>query len=123
MDEVKRIQIENIVITKDNPSLHVIKLADFASTLPDHSKQALMELVTEMEGKLKVKPITYVDTRKAIKENLPQMYTPSQLKALATNREQYGMEKAGRQYTPLILGAGLISGLVVLAIVAMSILL
>lgn len=104
------------------PEMLTLKIRDYVkTTLPQQFSEGLTQLVDELEKKLteKAKTITILDP-KVIKEVLPQMVTPSQLDALATNREQYGMKKVGHEYGKLIIGGALIIGLVIIAIVAMS---
>lgn len=76
-------------------------------------------LLTELEQEINVQPLTIIDPT-TIKELIPKMFTPSQIDALATNREFRGLKRAGKQFTPLILGMGLIVGMIVLAIIVLT---
>jgi len=78
----------------------------------------LTKFVKDLQTEINILPLTIIDPTK-IKEVISQMYTPSQLDALATNREMYGMKKRGQEYGKLILGGALIIGLVILGIVAL----
>jgi len=75
----------------------------------------LTKMLRDLQTEINILPLTVIDPTK-IKEVISQMYTPSQLDALATNRETYGMKKKGQEYGKLILGGGLILGLVIIAI-------
>lgn len=89
--------------------------------MPPKFRKSLTKLVDDAKKTTKATKVTLIDPA-VIKEVLPRMYTPSQLKALATNREQYGMEKRGHEYGRLILGMGFILGMVLIIILAMSML-
>jgi len=95
------------------------KMQDYILNLPTQTKQDLLALMGELKESLKAKSITFVDPRK-IKEILPQMYTPSQIDALAENRVQYGMKKRGKEYGKLVIGLAAIIGLVIVAIIVCS---
>ena len=81
----------------------------------------LTQKLEDLADGLKFKPLTVIDPT-IIKKLYPKMFTPSQLDAFGRNRETRGMKRAGKQYTPLIIGAGLILGMVIIAILAMSML-
>lgn len=102
-----------------NPSpveKYLVRLDSLILTAPEDLKVGLTQVVNGLKMSLKAKSVDYVDPRKAIKENLPQMYTPSQIAALAANRERYGMVKKGREIGKLVLGGSIIIGLVIVAI-------
>lgn len=101
----------------DNPAGQFQSLLDYAKTLPPHLSEPLVKLVEDLKAAVETKPLTILQPQK-IKEIVASMHTPSQIEALATNREQYGMLKRGHEYGKLIIGAGLIIGLVIIAIVA-----
>ena len=103
-----------------NPEIYFVKISEFLQTLQESDvTKRLKGLVEELKQNLesKVESVTILDP-KIIKEVLPKMWTPSQIDALATNRVEYGMKKKGHEYGKLIIGAALILGLVVVAIVA-----
>jgi hypothetical protein len=75
----------------------------------------LLGMLKKLKTEINVLPYTIIDPTR-IKEIIPNMWTPSQLDALATNREMKGMKKAGKQHAGLILGGALIIGLVIIAI-------
>jgi hypothetical protein len=105
-----------------NPTIYFSKISEFIQSLEENDvTKRLKSLVEELKQNLenKAKSITILDP-KIIKEVLPQMNTPSQIDALAANREMYGMLKKGHEYGKLILGGAIIIGLIILAIVAMS---
>jgi hypothetical protein len=105
-----------------NPEMYFSKISEFIQSLEENDvTKRLKSLVEELKQNLenKAKTITILDP-KIIKEVLPQMNTPSQIDALAANREMYGMLKKGHEYGKLILGGAIIIGLIILAIVAMS---
>lgn len=104
-----------------NPTTYFVKIEEFVKTMPLHLADPLKGLVGELKQNLEAsaKTLTILDP-KIIKEVLPQMITPSQIGALAVNRERYGELKKGHEYGKLILGSALIIGLIILAIVAMS---
>uniref|UniRef100_A0A6H1ZWT7 Uncharacterized protein n=1 Tax=viral metagenome TaxID=1070528 RepID=A0A6H1ZWT7_9ZZZZ len=81
----------------------------------------LLGMLKTLKTEMKILPYTIIDPTR-IKEIIPNMWTPSQLDALATNREMKGMKKAGKQHAGLILGGALIIGLVLLGIVLLIIL-
>lgn len=83
--------------------------------IPEEIRSEVKELIDQIN----FQPLTIVDPT-TIKEILPKMFTPSQIDALATNREMRGLKRAGKQYTRLFVGFGLIVGLIVLAIVLMA---
>jgi len=95
------------------------KMQDYILSLPESTRQTLLTLMGELKESLKVKPITLVDPRK-IKEVVPQMYTPSQVEAIAVNRELKGMKKRGKEYGKLVIGLAAIIGLVILGIIVVS---
>lgn len=99
-----------------NTNGYISKIRKYVNTLSKDPKNHLTTMLNELQKGLNFQTLTVIDPTK-IKEVLPQMFTPSQLDALATNRETRGMKRAGRQYTPLILGGGLILGLVIIAII------
>lgn len=105
----------------DNPKVYFKDIRDFAGKLSADIAEPLRKLVDKLEEKVEsaMKPVTVLDP-KIVKTVLPQMITPSQIDALAANRELYGMKKRGMEYGKLILGGSLIIGLIILAIVAMS---
>lgn len=118
----------NPSISLENVDLSIGKLKDFAKSLGEHIKKPLLAQVESVESALKIvensinekkdaKKIKYYDPKAAIKENLPQMFTPSQISALARNREEYGRESAGKQYGKLIIGMGFIVALIIIALV------
>lgn len=82
-------------------------------------REDLTKMLKSLQNELNILPLTLVDPTK-IKEVISQMYTPSQLDALATNREMYGMKKRGQEYGKLILGGALILGLVIIAILLVT---
>jgi len=105
-----------------NPAMYFGKIEEFVKQqCPEHLATPLTSLVEELKQNLESEAhkITILDP-KIIKEVLPQMNTPSQIDALAANREMYGMLKKGHEYGKLILGGAIIIGLIILAIVAMS---
>jgi len=105
-----------------NPTMYFAKLEQFIEKeCPQGLVSSLKGLVEELKQNLedKAKSLTILDP-KIIKEVLPQMNTPSQIDALAANREMYGMLKKGHEYGKLIIGGALIIGLVILGIVAIS---
>ena len=77
----------------------------------------LASMLKSLKEGLAFKSLTVIDPTK-IKEVIPKMFTPSQLDALATNREQRGMKRAGKQYTGLILGIGLILAILIFGTIA-----
>lgn len=79
----------------------------------------LTKLLEALKNEINIQEYTVIDPTK-IKQLISQMYTPSQLDALATNRFQAGVKRAGKQYTGLILGGGLIIGLVIIAILLVA---
>jgi len=107
--------------SSSNPTMYFGKVEEFIKQCPEHLATPLKGLVEELKQNLEneAKKITILDP-KIIKEVLPQMNTPSQIDALAANREMYGMLKKGHEYGKLILGGAIIIGLIILAIVAMS---
>jgi len=122
--------LQQIRDKKRNATEHLHKLRNYVNRLPRqlvvgnsswNLRNDLTTMLNELENYLHFKPLTIIDPTR-IKEILPRMFTPSQLDALATNRELKGLKRAGRQYTPLILGSGLIIGLVIIAIIAIMML-
>jgi hypothetical protein len=108
--------------SSSNPTMYFAKTEEFIQSLQESDvTKRLKSLIEELKQNLenKAKTITILDP-KIIKEVLPQMNTPSQIDALAANREMYGMLKKGHEYGKLILGGAIIIGLIILAIVAMS---
>lgn len=111
-----------------DPKTMIEKLTNYVKTLPKtltvksfreqknfRLRDDLTTMLKQLKTEMKILPYTVVDPTK-IKELVRKMYTPSQLDALATNREQYGMKKRGQEYGKLILGGALIIGLVIIAI-------
>jgi len=95
-------------------------------TIPDKNSVRTINLQKELKEKLELlkttlnyKPLTILDPTK-VKEIAPKMWTPSQIDALATNREWRGIKRAGKQYTPLILGAGTILAILIFGIIALK---
>jgi len=109
--------------TKDTLKLdaHFSRISEFVKDMPKHFQKPLTKMLDELQKYAKAKPLTLLDPT-AIKEVIPQMYTPSQLDALATNRETYGRKRTGRQYTSLILGATIVVGILVFGIIAIMLL-
>jgi hypothetical protein len=99
------------------PDMMTAKLVEFATTMPEHLATPLKKLVEELKEKLeeKAKNLTILDP-KIIKETLPQMITPSQIDALAANRERYGELKRGHEYGKLALVAIVVLGMIALVI-------
>jgi len=104
-----------------NPEGFLTKLRDYAKSQPLQIYEAMNPLIDELHENLKQKAsgLTILDP-KIMKAVVPTMFTPSQVDALAANREAYGMAKKGKEYGKLIIGGALIIGLVILGIVAMS---
>jgi len=98
---------------------YVDEIKDYVKQLGQPHRKDLTKMLSELVTGLKFTALTVLDPTK-IKEVLPKMYTPSQIIAVAVNREARGMKRAGKQWTPLILGGGIILGLILLIIVAMS---
>jgi hypothetical protein len=107
-------------VSSNNPTKYLDDIKRFVSNIPILFQKPLLDMLLNLEQKLNMKTITYLDLRQTIKQNIPQMYTPSQLKQLAVNRELYGMEKAGKQWTPLIIGGAVLVILLILGILAIS---
>lgn len=95
------------------------KIKDYVKNLAKDPKDHLTKMLTELEKGLNFKPLTLIDPTK-IKELFPKMYTPSQVDALATACELLGAKNAGKQYTGLILGIGLILAMVLFIILALT---
>lgn len=117
-----------------NPKTTLVELERYVSKLPKvltrergrktetwNLKEDLIKMLISLKEELAFEPLTLIDPTR-IKEVIPKMFTPSQIDALATYSEMIGMKKAGKQFTPLILGAGLIVGLLIFGIIALSML-
>jgi len=102
-----------------NPEGFLTNLREFAKTLPMEAYNNMNKLVDELHENLvkKQSTLTILDP-KVMKAVVPTMFTPSQIDALAANRELYGATKRGHEYGKLIIGGALILGLVIIAIVA-----
>lgn len=100
---------------------YIQKILGYVKTLAQPHRKELTKLLNDLKDGLNFKELTVIDPT-IIKKLYPKMFTPSQLDAYGTNRETRGMKRAGKQYTPLILGAGLIMALVIVAIIAMGML-
>jgi hypothetical protein len=116
-------------ISKPEPILK--QISDYVKTLPKtltlktfgrdktfNLRQDLTNMLKSLQDEINVKELTVFDPA-LIKPLLEDMYTPTQLDALATSSEQVGLKLRGKEYGRLILGGGLIIGLVILGIVAM----
>lgn len=79
-------------------------------------RREVEKMLKQLQTMIHLEQITYIDPT-TIKEVIPQMYTPSQLDALATNRELKGMKRVGKDIGKLVLGGSLIIGLVIVAII------
>jgi len=95
------------------------KIQDRVLSLPESLRQDLPTLVRELKDALKVKPINVLDPRK-IKRISDQLYPPSQIEALETFAEAYGMKLRGKEYGKLIIGLAAIIGLVILGIIVVN---
>ena len=106
--------------TEDKPpdtSKFIDKIIDYLKVLGQPHRKELASMLKSLKEGLAFKSLTVIDPTK-IKEVIPKMFTPSQLDALATNREQRGMKRAGKQYTGLILGIGLILAILIFGTIA-----
>lgn len=104
-----------------NPTMYFGKIEEFIKKdCPASVVSPLMGLVEELKQNLEneAHKITILDP-KIIKEVLPQMNTPSQIDALAANREQYGALKKGRDLSKLVIGGMLIIGLVAVIVASL----
>jgi len=102
-------------IQKADQILGKVKTFLNEQALTKQVRRSLDNLFKQLQAVIHVEEVTYIDATK-IKEVVPQMYTPSQLDALATNRELKGMKRVGKDIGKLVLGGGLIMGLVIVAI-------
>ena len=111
----------NPVKSVGNPEGFLTNLREFAKTQPVNVYESMNKLIDELHENLakKQSSLTILDP-KVMKAVIPTMFTPSQIDALAANREMYGMLKKGHEYGKLIIGGALIIGLVILGIVAIS---
>jgi len=96
-------------------------LKEIIADTPKHFKKPLTTKLNALQKVVKSKPLTYLDLG-GIKTALPQMYPPSLIDALATNREMKGMKRRGKELIPLILGATIILSVVAIIIVAILVL-
>jgi len=99
----------------------VLTVKSFGREKTFNLKDDLLRMLEKLESYVKFQTYTPFDPT-IIKSVIPKMFTPSQLKALALNREHYGMLKRGKEYGKLIIGASVIMGILVFGIVALSIL-
>jgi hypothetical protein len=101
-----------------NPTIYFAKIEEFVKReCPEHIATPLKGLVEELKENLEreAHKITILDP-KIIKEVLPLMNTPSQIGALAANRERYGELKRGHDYGKLALVAIVVLGMVAVVI-------
>lgn len=105
----------------NNPSRAIARLTEIMAyvdaEVPKGFAEALNKKLSGLNRILHSKPITRVDP-KTLREVLPQMFTADQLDAVATNRELRGMKRAGKQYTGLIVGGGILAVILILGILA-----
>jgi len=99
-----------------NVKKYIDGLIKYVKALAQPHRKELSKMLNDLKDGLNFKELTVINPT-IIKKLYPKMFTPSQLDAYGTNRETRGMKRAGRQYTPLILGGALILGLVIIAIV------
>lgn len=100
---------------------YINSIIKYVKALAQPHRRELTKRLEDLAKGLNFKELTVIDPT-IIKTLYPKMFTPSQLIAFGRNRETRGMKRAGKQYTPLIIGAGLILGMVIIAILAMSML-
>jgi len=109
------------------PDVILNEMSDYVKALPKalvlkdktySLREDLAKMLERLKTEITIQELTVMDPS-VVKSLLPTMYTPSQLKALALNREQYGMEKRGKEYGRLILGGGLIIAILIFGIVAL----
>jgi len=104
-----------------NTDGYISNIINYVKALAQPHRRELTKRLEDLKKGLTFKELTIVDPT-IIKKLYPKMFTPSQLDAFGTNRETRGMKRAGRQYTPLILGAGFIIALAIIGIVAIMLL-
>ena len=95
----------------------VEELEDFGNMLPKGVKKDFTKKVKELQRRVNAKPLTPVNPE-AIREIIPDQYSPTQIEALAENRYQKGMRKSRRDLWPLILGGAIIIGVVIIGALA-----
>lgn len=114
---VNKVLRELEVYVKSLPE--TLTVQDKHSVRTINPQKELKEKIKLLKTALNYKPLTILDPTK-IKEILPKMWTPSQIDALATNREWRGIKRAGKQYTPLIIGLGTIMAILIFGIIALK---
>ena len=113
--------LEQSNLSSSNPAMYFAKIEAFIEQqCPKQLATSLKGLVEELKQNLEneAKKITILDP-KIIKEVLPQMNTPSQIDALAANREEYGRKQRGHDIGKFVIGGMLIIGLVAVIVAAL----
>lgn len=100
---------------------YIQRITEYAKGLGQPHRKILTDMLKQLADGINFKEITLIDPT-IIKKLYPKMFTPSQLDAFGTNRETRGMKRAGKQYTPIILGGGILIGVIILGIVAIMVL-
>ena len=93
------------------------ELQKFGDKLPKDEAKDFKKKIQELHSRVNAKSITPVDPT-AIREIIPGLYSPTQMEALATNREEKGMKKGKRDLWPLIIFGVIIVSIVVLGALA-----
>jgi hypothetical protein len=109
------------VVERIPEKLGVAEIRNYVKTLPPDFQPRLEEFLDKFHDNPGAStPVTYIDNSD-VKRLLPRAYTPTQVRAIAKNRELYGMERVNRGLFDKLWPLALILGLGIILIIVFAV--